>query len=147
MEIINKDNIFLNVDLKDKDKALKFIAEKAQELGITTSYSAYYKALALREKEATTGFGYGIAIPHGKIQEIKNASIIVVKLKNEINWEALDDKPIKIIIALAVSEKEAGTTHLRLLSEIAKKLMHEDFREDIFKADDKNKIISLLNIK
>lgn len=144
MHLIQENTIFLDIDLNTKEEVLEFIARRAAKAGITTSAKAYAQALAEREKETTTGFGFGIAIPHAKISEIKHAAVIVVRLKNGVEWASLDNQPVQIAIALAAPALEQTNAHLKLLSQIAKRMMHEDFREGLFAAATEKEMFDLL---
>lgn len=144
MNIVQENTIFLDVELQSKEDVLSFIADAAQKAGIASNAEAYRLALSIREKETTTGFGFGIAIPHAKIPEIQRAAVLVVKLKDGVEWGALDNQPVRVAIALAVPEREAGNTHLKLLSLLAKRLMHADFREGLLSASTPKKTAEFL---
>ena len=99
---------------------------RAQNLGIANSVQAVVADYSARENESSTGFGGGIAIPHAKSTSVSNAAVLFVKLKKPINWVAIDDKPVDTVISLLVPQGE-NSTHLKLLSSLSRKLVHEEF--------------------
>ena len=64
-------------------------------------YSAFIKALYLREEEGITGIGEGIAIPHGKSSVVAKTAIAIGRNLDGIEWETFDDKPVRVVIMLA----------------------------------------------
>ncbi|PPE05762.1 PTS fructose transporter subunit IIABC [Williamsoniiplasma lucivorax] len=133
LSIFNKDFIFLDVEIKDQQSAFKFMADQAATLKLILAKDK--KALILgfenREKQGTTGFEDGFAIPHARIPEIKNAAVLVFRFKNAIEWESMDGKPTKVAIALLVPEGPNGDEHLAILSQIAVKLMDDGFKKTL----------------
>lgn len=140
---LSEDHIFLNIEARNKKNALKNIAEFAEQAGVVTSKKAYFTGLWQREKEATTGFGNGFAIPHAKIKEVVKPAVFVVKFTDGLDWKALDDQFVHVAIALAVPEQEAGTEHLKLLSQISRRLIHDDFRDRLMNSTTKREIAAL----
>jgi len=139
-ELINEKLIQVNINAESKRDALRKIAELAFGAGRITDVNSYYEGLLEREKESTTGFGSGIAIPHAKIDEVVKPSICVAKLNKPVEWQSLDDKPVKLILALAVPTQQEGTLHLQLLAKLSENLMEEDFVYALLSAQSKKEL-------
>lgn len=125
--IFNTTHIFFNNDAKTQDDAFKAIAKIAFDAGYVENEEAYYLGLQEREKEATTGFQDGIAIPHSKNSTVIKPGVFLVKFTNPISWDALDGQDIQVAIALTIPIS-GGDLHLRILSKIARKLIDDKFR-------------------
>ncbi|WP_086444812.1 PTS sugar transporter subunit IIA [Candidatus Enterococcus lemimoniae] len=145
MVLVNATNIFINIALDTKASALQFLAESAQKLQLTTDSSAVLTSFHNREKEGSTGMMDGFAIPHAKNPTITEASVLIVKTKNPIDWDSLDGIPTEVIIALLIPEQEAGTTHLKLLSKVARLLMKSEFKQKIKQLDSETEIAEYIN--
>ena len=91
---------------------------------------AFYNGLHEREKEATTGFNDGIAIPHSKNKTVIAPGVFLIKFKNKIEWDSLDGQGITTAFALTIPE-DGAENHLKVLSTIAKELLNDDFRNNI----------------
>jgi PTS system fructose-specific IIA component len=144
-EFIEASHVFLDSPAQNVGQALDFLSSKAAELGIVSDKQEVKKAFEERESEGTTGMLDGFAIPHAKCDAIHKASVIIAKFANDVAWESLDGKPIKVAISLLVPSAEAGTTHIQLLSKVAVMLMDENFRKQILASSDKQVIASLIN--
>ena len=118
-ELLNEQTTFLDVDEKDKDGILKFISHKAKLLDITDDEDALYHDFLEREKEFSTGLQDGFAIPHARTDNVKKVTVMFLRNKNGIDWQTLDDKPVKYIFALLVPKQSAGDVHLKMISSLA----------------------------
>jgi PTS system fructose-specific IIA component len=85
----------------------------------------------------------GIVIPHTKSPAITDPALVIVKLNAGVDWDSLDSKPIRLAIALLIPEGAAGTTHLKLLSRVAKTLMKAEVRAGLLEADSAEAIVAL----
>lgn len=132
--IFDVENITFDTTAKSKEDALTVIASFAEKRGIVKSEKAYLKGLKNREKEVTTGFKDGIAIPHCKHKTVKQPSLMMVKFSQPIDWEAMDGKPVHLTFALAIPEGE-NDEHLKLLSTISRALIDDEFTQSVLEAD------------
>lgn len=142
-EIVNIENIDLNLEVNNKNEAFKKIAEMFYKNNVIESVDDYVKAVIEREKEFSTGIGFGLAIPHAKCKTVKKASIAVARLSNPIEYASIDDEPIKTIFMIAVPEQGAED-HIKILSNLSRRFMHEDFRERLSSAKSPEEIINIL---
>ncbi|GAA3019833.1 fructose PTS transporter subunit IIA [Tetragenococcus solitarius] len=144
-QYIKEENIFLNQDLTTRDEVFEFLAEQAVKAGIATDEKAVYQKFNEREQESTTGMMDGFAIPHAKDELIKEAEVIIVYPHAGIEWNSMDGSLSKYIIALFVPDTEAGTTHLSLLSTLARLLMKADVTDKLKNATSASEIADVLN--
>lgn len=146
-KVIDLDLIRIDVEKQNKNEVLELLASLAFENDIVESEKVYLEGLLGRESECTTGFGKGFAIPHCKSITVKKPTVIVCKLKNGVEWEAMDDKPVNFVLGLAIPESEAGTTHLKILSQLARLLMDDEFTDKLNNTNTVQEIYSLLDNK
>lgn len=127
-EYMRPSHVFLDAPASTVDEAFQFFADEAVALGIADDAQAVADAFNAREGEGTTGMMEGFSIPHAKCDAIKRAAVLVIRFREDIEWESMDDTPVRVAIALLVPGAEKGTTHLKLLSQVAVLLMDEEFR-------------------
>ncbi|MBC1798369.1 PTS fructose transporter subunit IIA [Listeria booriae] len=126
MEIMTMNSINVNVKGTTKPEVLREFADMAFANGKVSDATGFYQDLCLREEESTTGFGGGIAIPHAKSAFVNEVGVFVGRGENEVEWDALDGAPVHCWICLLVPET-GGQEHLRLLSQLSRKLMDPEF--------------------
>lgn len=141
-DILETQNIEVNVDVPNKDAALKYLANLAVKNKLATSSQAVYDKYLVREKENSTGMTDGFAIPHAQSDTINQSAMLVLKLKNPIEWNSLDGQKIDTIISFLIPEKDSKT-HLQYLSNTAKLLTHQDFIEKLKQAKTPKEIKAL----
>lgn len=145
-DFVHADQVILDIDINSKEEALVFLSNKAQELGITDDAHAVKAAYDHREEEGSTGMMDCFAVPHAKSSAIKRAAVIVLRFKNALSdWETFDNTDVKIAVSLLVPDAEAGDTHIRLLAEVAKMIMDEEFRQSLNEAKEPSVVADLIN--
>lgn len=140
MQLLNKKLIKYNTKGTTQEDIFDEIATLAVEQGIAKNKKRVVKGLGKREKESTTGFFDGFAIPHTKDKTIQEAAIVVIVNETGVEWKSMDEKPAKFFISLLIPEKEAGSTHLTLLASVSKMLVHDEVRAELLELDTVDKI-------
>ena len=94
-----------------------------------------FDSLFDREKLGSTGLGYGVAIPHGRVKTIKEPACAFVRSAQPIAFEAPDGQPVRLVFAMLVPE-HATEAHLEILSELAQMFSDADVRDALQAAPD-----------
>ncbi|WP_313631074.1 fructose PTS transporter subunit IIA [Enterococcus devriesei] len=144
LEVLNTNRVDLALDVKTKEATIEQMAKLFAQENLLTDEKVFISSVLAREKHSTTGVGNGIAIPHGKSDVVKEPAIAFARLNNEIEWQSLDEKPVKIVVMLAIPDSQQGETHLSILSEIAIKLMDDDLVEKLKNATKEEEIVEIL---
>jgi PTS system fructose-specific IIA component len=131
MVLLDERHVFIDEKLATKEEAIIFLGEKAVLLGLANDKQTIIDSFLAREGESTTGMMDGFAIPHAKNSAIERAGVFIIRLSSEIDWDSLDGKPTMVLIAMLIPEQEAGTTHLKILSQIARLLMKNEFKDNL----------------
>lgn len=116
--LLTPDAILLDVALADKDAVLRFIAQTFVHLGRITDADRVYAALKQREELMSTGIGGGLGIPHAFSSEIGEVGLLLIRLARPIPFQALDRKPVDVVIPLIVPGNETSL-HLHALGGIS----------------------------
>lgn len=95
-----------------------------------------------REEIVTTGVGFGVAIPHTKSQWIRHSSISIARLAKPIGWQS-EMGEVELVIMLTLGANE-GMNHVKVFSQLARKLVNKNFRQSLFAAQDAQSILTLL---
>lgn len=142
--IFKKDHIIFDETSRTQEEAFNSIAELAAKLGYVTSTETFFRDLKEREETSTTGFKDGIAIPHGKSNDVQNSGVFVAKYSNPIEWDSLDGKPVEVAIALTIPE-EGSKDHLKILSRISRKLLDKNFVSNLKNSLDSSEVYQIVN--
>lgn len=94
---------------------------------------AAFQSMIERERLGSTGIGDGVALPHGRLKGLKKAVGAFVTLEQEMDYDALDRKPVRMAFALLVPES-ANQEHLQLLRELAIIFSNKGVRDTLLHA-------------
>jgi PTS system nitrogen regulatory IIA component len=134
--------VLLDLPAGSKDALFDAIAERlAEPLGLAPKVIA--KSLIDREKLGSTGLGQGVAIPHGRIKQLKQAAGIFVRTRDAVPFGAPDNEPVRLLFVLLVPE-HATDLHLQILSELAEVFGNRALRERLLHSDDTAQVLQLL---
>jgi PTS system nitrogen regulatory IIA component len=99
--------------------------------------------LAEREKLGSTGFGGAVAIPHGKLDEVRHVTGIFAQLEKPIDFAAIDDLPVDLVFVL-LSPAGAGAEHLKALARVSRGLRDRAFAAKLRGAGSNDALYALL---
>jgi PTS system nitrogen regulatory IIA component len=85
--------------------------------------AAILSSLSEREQLGSTGFGQGVAIPHGKIEGLKRIYCLFARLAEPLDYKAIDSRPVDLVFVL-LSPPDAGAEHLKALAAISRVTRH-----------------------
>ena len=100
-------------------------------------------AIAERERLGSTGFGGGVAIPHGKLPQIERVSALVARLAQPIDYKAVDGQSVDLVFML-LSPPDAGAEHLKSLAAISRLVRHAGVVEKLRGARTRDALAAVL---
>lgn len=142
--LLDAELVTVGSDSLSKAEAIQEIVDAFHLAGRTDDPRALEEAVWAREAVYSTGLGHGFAIPHCKTDAIAASSIGVVRLAEPIEWGSIDGEPVRCVILLAMRASDADDTHMKVFSKLARKLMHEEFRERMLAAADSSSLLACL---
>ncbi|WP_027108635.1 PTS fructose transporter subunit IIABC [Lacticigenium naphthae] len=143
-DILTKDLIELDLKSSTKEDVMDELIAKLARYGGVTSEREFKKAILAREGESTTGIGMNIAIPHGKSSAVTEPCVVFGRKNDGVDWDSLDGTDAKLIFMIAVPEDNKDNAHLKILQMLSRKLMDDQFRNDLMKSETKEEAYRLL---
>ncbi|OUV98983.1 MAG: PTS sugar transporter subunit IIA [Betaproteobacteria bacterium TMED156] len=142
-KILKVDQVIVGVETTSKKRVFEY-AGLIFEAKCGISRSKVFDSLFARERLGSTGLGDGIAIPHGRIDGIKEAVAVVLSLSSSISFDANDNLPVNLLIFLLVPTN-AAQKHLEILGEVAEMLSDNAFKAELNNSKDAQTLYSKLN--
>lgn len=150
---MNKDNLFhgknilCDLAVTSKKQLLQEMATqllKSMEL-TETDITCRDIVLAAMERErlGSTGVGSGVALPHARIEGIKDVYAIFARLETPIEYDSIDERPVDLV-TLLLAPKNAGGAHLRALAKVSRTLRKPDMRQRLRAAPNKESLLTIL---
>jgi PTS system fructose-specific IIA component len=125
--ITTADIVIIDLQASSKEDAVRSLAERLLAAGRLTGLDEYLAAVAAREEHFPTGIEGGIAIPHAQSDLVTIPSVAVATSSAGVDFGA-EDGPSNLIFLIA-APASGENTHLEILAALARKVMHEDFRD------------------
>ena len=113
----------------------------AQRLGVDAG--EILASLSERERLGSTGFGHGVAIPHGKIEGLNRIYGLFARLSEPMDYKAIDGGPVDLVFLL-LSPPDAGADHLKALAAISRVTRHAPTLEKMRGARSRDALAAVL---
>ena len=132
--LLPPNHVLLDLDVGSKKRLFEQIGllfENSRQIPRARVFDSLFD----REKLGSTGLGYGVAIPHGRIKTLKEPVCAFVRTIAPIAFESPDGQPVNLVFAMLVPE-HATEAHLELLSELAQMFSDATLREALVATPD-----------
>ena len=134
--------VALDVDLTSKKRLFEQIGLMFENEN-KIARASVFDALFAREKLGSTGLGFQVAIPHGRIKNLRDTVAVFVRAKEGIPFESPDGEPVRLVFAMLVPAN-ATEQHLNMLSELAQMFSDAELREALLQESDPLVVHNLL---
>ena len=138
---LKKERMIMNLEAQTKEEAIKEVANLIKDAPEIIDFESFVKDIFDREALATTAIGSQIAIPHARSDNVKNFVIAFGRSREGIDFNALDNKPVKLIFLMGTPKEEGINDYLKILAHLTRLLQKETFRESLLKAKSPEEII------
>lgn len=144
-EFIQRDAIVVPLASNEREGVIRELVESLGRSGAVDADAVeeIIKALIVREKSGTTGFGRGVAAPHCKHPKVKQLVGTIGLSNTGIEFNALDHKPVYAVFML-LSPQGQDQLHLQAMEVVFKNLKEDMFRRLLRQTDTREKLIELL---
>ncbi|WP_349305433.1 PTS sugar transporter subunit IIA [Bacillus sp. FJAT-50079] len=143
--MISKELVNLELEAKDKVGIINELGELAYSLGKIESKKNYIEAVLKRENEFSTAFGDLIAIPHGKSNTVRTPFVAFGRTAENVDWDENGQQSVRMVFLLGIPEVNSGDVHLRVLANISRNLMDDEFRNKLLTAESIDEVSTILN--
>ena len=127
-----------------KYEALRELAQVVHVKCKQVPVDLIFEILCEREQVGSTGVGYGVAIPHGKIPGLEQLQLCFGRSKRGISFDAIDKRPVHILVQI-LSPPGLADEYLQTLARISRLLKQDVNRKYLLEAESKQEILDLFN--
>lgn len=124
-ELLDGNAVVADLPVANKKALFQSLGQLA-ERALGLSAKNVLERLNERERLGTTGFGGGVAIPHGRLPDLDGIRAAFVRLDKPIDYGAIDDLPVDLVFML-LSPTDAGAEHLKALAQVSRRLRDRAF--------------------
>lgn len=135
---------YIRLDLKNrtKNEAISELSECLKPSADLLNYDQFLKDVFKREKEASTGIGNFVAIPHARTNSVRDFIVAIGRITPGIEFESVDGIPVEILILMG-TPLEKVNLYLKLLAHLSHLLKRPGFIDSLKTARDSQAVIDL----
>ncbi|OGH55919.1 MAG: hypothetical protein A3G34_05275 [Candidatus Lindowbacteria bacterium RIFCSPLOWO2_12_FULL_62_27] len=127
---------------KNRREVVLELVELLTKSGAVKDKAKVIDAVMEREKLMSTGIGNGVAIPHAKTSSCSRLCAALGR-SSGVPFDALDEKPVKLVFLLVTPEAETGP-HISALARISRLLKHKVFKDSLLAAKGEAEIYRII---
>ncbi len=140
-DITSKELVALDIEANDQESVISALADLLEGDGRLSDRSTYVEAVMAREQETGgTAFEMGIAIPHAKSSGVSEAGVAFGRTSSPLDY---GDQEADLIFLIAAPDGEHNL-HVKVLQQLARRLMHDEFRTALREASDEEQVVQLM---
>ena len=140
--ILHPDNIVLDLAATSKKRAFEH-AGLLFENHPGVSRMAVFHSLLARERLGSTALGHEVAIPHGRLKDLREPHAAFIRLAEPVRFDVNDGRTARLLFFLLIPET-ATQTHLDLLAGIARLMSDADIRQSLTQSTDPQEVHQLI---
>ncbi|PXY27337.1 PTS sugar transporter subunit IIA [Prauserella muralis] len=141
-ELITADLVELDLAGTDRDEVTRDLTRRLADAGRVTDTEGFLADLRAREAQMPTGIEGGIGIPHARSAHVTEPTLGFGRSKSGVDFGATDG-PAHLIFLIAAPEG-GGDAHLTILASLARRLMHQSFRQSLHEAPDADAVVRIV---
>lgn len=144
-DIIVPQAIVTEIAPSERDEVITLLVDRLLASGVAPAEvrEELIGLLLQREQRGTTGFGYGVAVPHGKHASVSRIGAAVGLSARGIDFSSLDRQPVYSVFLL-LSPADSPEDHIQAMEVIFKNLNKDAFRRFLRQAQTPEDVIVLL---
>lgn len=142
-DLIDAERVHLGLEARDLVEVLEAAADTLHD-AVGVSRTEVVRGLLERERLGSTSVGSGFAIPHCKLDSLKDLGISLLRFAEPVDFGAPDDLPVQFFFVV-LSPPDQPAAHLQVLSQIARVLKREDLRSALLTAEDPNGVVAAIS--
>lgn len=132
-DLIRQDSIIIDLRIADKLEALYAVVRFSCSVNGLDCVDEAVGKIMEREEDFSTGIGYGIAIPHARIDDIDRLYMVAARSVEGIEFDSIDGIAVKLIFML-FSPAGSPDEHTEVLSTLSRILSYEEVRRSLSQA-------------
>jgi PTS system nitrogen regulatory IIA component len=129
-ELLSPERIACQRACSSKKRSLELLSKLLADALPEFTDGEIFDSLIGRERLGSTGLGNGVALPHGRINGLREPMAALVVLSDGIDFDAIDSKPVDLLFALLVPQ-ESTDEHLKILARLAEMFSDKQFCSEL----------------
>ena len=140
--ILKPENVIVGLNARRNFDVIRELAVVFEDDDAVFDCKRFIADIIRREKQASTGIGKGVAVPHAHEDSISRQLLAIGISREGVDFSSIDGKPV-YIVALLATPKKHQKQHMELLASLSRLLQHEDVRANLVAAPDAQAVVDI----
>ena len=140
--LIAEELVLLDLTSDDRADVTRQLAGRLADAGRVTDLDGFLADVRAREEQMPTGLPGGIGIPHARSAHVTVPTLGFARVPAGVDWGA-EDGPATLVFLIAAPEG-GGSDHLTILASLARRLIHQSFRDALLNAPDAATVVDVV---
>ena len=133
-DLITRERIRCDSEVTSKKRVIELLSELLAIGQADLTARPIFDSLIGRERLGSTGLGHGVALPHGRFMQSQQAIGAFIKLKQGVDFDAIDRQPVDLVFGLLVPDHYTDE-HLKILAYLAEMFSDRSFCQQLRETD------------
>lgn len=142
-QLVHAESVCANLKSDSKENVLAEMVEYLQLNKKISNKEEVLRALLNREKDGSTGIGNSVAVPHARLESVKEPILFVGLSQKGVEFAALDGAPVKVFVLLLTPSSEI-TLSLKILANISRMISDKYFTTQLMAIINDQDLFNLL---
>jgi mannitol/fructose-specific phosphotransferase system IIA component (Ntr-type) len=142
-DLLTPDHIRIPLRAAAKEDVLRELVGLLPSASENSAREQILEAVLEREERMSTGIGQGVAIPHGKSDQVESMEMAFGLAAEPVDFQALDGEACRVFFLL-VSPPGMTGPHIRALAQVSRVLISHSVREELAGAANAEEVRALL---
>lgn len=143
-DLLQKKHLLIDLPTGEKAPLLEQMARFLVSCHGLSNADLVVRKILEREADMSTGVGYGIAIPHTRIEGFEHAHMVAARTLHPVEYDAIDDQPVRLVFMMA-SPVNTATLHAQILSRLSAIMSRSETREGLLRAPDAEAFLQVIS--
>ncbi|MFZ1641959.1 MAG: PTS sugar transporter subunit IIA [Candidatus Contendobacter sp.] len=130
MDLITRERLVCDSEVTSKKRVIEVLSELLAMGQVGLTARPIFDSLIGRERLGSTGLGHGVALPHGRFSQSRQAIGAFVKLRQGVDFDAIDRQPVDLVFGLLVPDHYTDE-HLKILAYLAEMFSDRSFCQQL----------------
>lgn len=135
VDVLSPEGVFVDLKAMDKFSVLEEIIGAVIPFLTGVARESVQRAIFEREKLGSTGIGYGVALPHGRVKGLSEIKVFFGRSVRGVDYQSMDRARVHLFFVI-LSPESSTSSHLKILAIVSNLLKNPDFRGNLLRAAD-----------
>ncbi|UCG37838.1 MAG: PTS sugar transporter subunit IIA [bacterium] len=136
VDYLSETDVIPQLEATTREGVIREMVQHLKQAGKIADAETLVGILLDREMLGSTGIGNGVAIPHGRLEGLKEILLVFGRSVSGVEFDAHDGQPVNLFFLLVAPEDSAGL-HLKALARISRVVKNPECRTALLASQDR----------